>query len=274
MSYREILDDRSIAVSTSDSPDMPGLGLQKEHLRDAMGEIAKHILALGAKLVYGGDLRAEGFSKLLFELAARYRRDTKTPDKLGVTNYLAWPVHILQKPEQLEKEALDLAGAAELRLLDLNGKHLDFKERHKFAPHQPTEPEWAQGLSSMRKTMLRETDARIILGGRVDSFKGDMPGIAEEALFSLKAKQPLYIMGGFGGCARDVAEAIGIVQPTTSRDWRGRERFNDLKGTAVSNGLSADENRILANTAHVDQAIVLILRGLAKVKFSRRGKVV
>jgi hypothetical protein len=68
MSYREALSQRVIAISTSESPDMRALGLSEEHLRDAMAEIARHLLALGARLVYAGDLRAHGFSELLFEL--------------------------------------------------------------------------------------------------------------------------------------------------------------------------------------------------------------
>lgn len=274
MTYRAVLDNRSIAVSTSESPDMSGLGLQAEHLRDAMTEIARHTLALGAKLVYGGDLRAGGFSELLFELAARYRRDTSNPRELGVTNYLAWPVHIQKKAEQLEDEATGLAGTAELRLLTIDGENMALKERQKLETCEPTEAEWATGLSAMRRKMLAETQARIILGGRVDTFKGDMPGIAEEALYSLEANQPIYVMGGFGGCARDVVEAIGLLEPNGLREWPGREKFNPFKGKKLNNGLSAEENRILASTPHVDQAIILILRGLTKATLGPQGEIV
>jgi hypothetical protein len=50
MSYREVLGKHAIAISTSESPDMAALGLSDEHLRDAMAEIARHLLALGARL--------------------------------------------------------------------------------------------------------------------------------------------------------------------------------------------------------------------------------
>ena len=52
----------------------------------------------------------------------------------------------------------------------------------------------------MRRTMLAQTNARILLGGRVENYKGVMPGIAEEALLSLQVGQPLFLLGGFGGC--------------------------------------------------------------------------
>lgn len=269
VTYREVFDGKVIAISTSDSPDMAGLGLHREHLRDAMTEIARHTLALGARLVYGGDLRADGFSKLLFELAARHGRDTRERGRHSVTNYLAWPVHILQQAEQLVQAAADLEGAAELRLLDLDGNEMAMNERRKVQPQQPSESEWARGLATMRHRMIAETHARIILGGRVEGFKGNMPGIAEEALYSLEAKQPLYVMAGFGGCARDVAEEIGVLNKAMPRPWPGRDRLRAFKVTDLNNGLSADENLILASTPHVDQAIILVLRGLTR-KFKDR----
>ena len=81
MSYEEVLGQQVIAISISESHDMPALGLSDGHLRDAMAEIARHLLALGARLVYGGDLRQQGFSELLFELVSRHRRDSAEDDR-------------------------------------------------------------------------------------------------------------------------------------------------------------------------------------------------
>jgi hypothetical protein len=69
------LEGRRIAISISDTSDMGVRGLGKEHLEDAMAEIARHLLAWGAQLAYGGDLRPGGFTELLFELVNRYRRN-------------------------------------------------------------------------------------------------------------------------------------------------------------------------------------------------------
>lgn len=267
MSYQEVLGRHAIAISTSESPDMPALGLSDEHLRDAMAEIARHLLALGARLVYGGDLRQHGFSELLFELVARHRRDAdEGDDRTGVVNYLAWPVHILKPVGDLEKAAADLAGSAELVCLRLDGARLPMPERRRLAPQQPTEAEWSNGLTAMRRTMLAETHARIVLGGRVDNYKGVMPGIAEEALLSLQKGQPLFLMGGFGGCARDIAETLGLVTPwATSRSaWPGQTTFHPFSSAHLNNGLTPEENATLARTPHVDQAVTLILRGLLR----------
>jgi len=94
-----------------------------------------------------------------------------------------------------------------------------------------------------------------------------MPGIAEEALLSLQAHQPLFVIGGFGGCARDIAEVMRLLEPwTTPRlGWPGRGAFGAFTAADLNNGLTPEENATLARTPHVDQAITLILRGLMSV---------
>ena len=119
--------------------------------------------------------------------------------------------------------------------------------------------------------MLRETDARIVLGGRTEQYKGAMPGIGEEALLSLQAGQPLFVIGGFGGCARDIAESLEIIDQKMSnrRAWEGRNEFDVFSVASLNNGLSLEDNSTLATTPHIDQAIVLILRGLSRVRDRR-----
>src|SRR5258708_30592760 len=96
------LGGQTIALSISNSPDLAVLGLGKEHLDDAMTEIARHLIACGASLAYGGDLREGGFTELLFEVVNRYRLN-KDSDKILVKNYLAWPVHASMTAAQIEK---------------------------------------------------------------------------------------------------------------------------------------------------------------------------
>lgn len=267
MTYREALSQRVVAISTSESPDMPALGLSDQHLRDAMTEIARHLLALGARLAYGGDLRAHGFTELLFELLARHHRDADEGDEhISVLNYLAWPVHVQKSAAELDQYGTELAGSAALVLLALDGRRLTMPERSTMPQAQPSEAEWEQGLTDMRNVMRAETHARIVLGGRVDSYKGAMPGIAEESLLSLQAKQPLFLMGGFGGCARDIAETLGLIVPwgASRPAWPERKAFESFSSGDLNNGLTAEENATLAQTPHVDQAVALILRGLLR----------
>lgn len=262
------LEQMTIAVSVSESPEMPTLGLGPEHLRDAMVEIARHLLALGAGLVYGGDLRANGFTELLFELVARYRKfDIDVDDqRMEVRNYFAWPVHISMPAADILKIASDLEGLAEPIYLALDGKRLSTTDRVGMPIAVPTDEDWRAGLTAMRDAMSREAQARIVLGGRVDKYKGAMPGVAEEALLSLQNRQPMFLLGGFGGCTRDIAETLGLVPPSAShRDWEKRSAFGAFTERDLCNGLTLEENCILAKTPHVDQAISLILRGLLRL---------
>lgn len=268
MSYQEVLGQKTVAISISESSDMPALGLDDEHLRDAMAEIARHLLALGARLIYGGDLRQHGFSDLLFELVARHRRDVDEGDNhTGVTNYLAWPVHILQAVAELETEIAKVEDSAELVCLRIDGSELPIEERRGLPSQVPTEQEWADGLTSMRITMMSDSDARIFVGGRVKGYKGTMPGIAEEALISLKAGKPIFLVGGFGGCTRDIAETLALIQPRTTSipAWAHRTEFASFTAVNLNNGLTDEENATLAYTPHVDQAITLILRGMMQL---------
>ena len=188
-------------------------GLSLGHLREALADFAIHLLASGDDLAYGGDLRAHGFTELLFDLVARYRRPAEVRVRPPVTNYLAWPVHISMTAETLSGFEAHILGSAQLALIGRDGSRLTMEQRHSLQRHEPDESEWAEGLTRMRRIMRAETDARVVLGGRVEDYKGRMPGIAEEALLSLQSGQAVFLVGGFGGCTRDIAETLELVEP-------------------------------------------------------------
>jgi hypothetical protein len=268
MTYREPLSQKAIAISISDSAEMAGLGLGPEHLRDAMAEIARHLLAMGARLVYGGDLRAGGFTELLFELATRHHRDADVGDfRSAVVNYLAWPIYTSKPTADLKNLVAELQGLAELHFLDRKGGEVPLDAITDAQSSAPTDEEWSNSLTAMRNLLTKVSHARIVLGGRTEGYKGRMPGIAEEALLALHAGQPLYLLGGYGGCSRDIAVEIGLINTTSSEAaiWAGREEFQAFNRTALRNGLTEEENHSLAKTVHVDEAVALILRGLLRV---------
>lgn len=49
------------------------------------------------------------------------------------------------------------------------------------------------------------------------------------------------------------------------RNWRGQERIFWFLFRDLNNGLTEEENTVLAQTPHVDQAIAMILRGLFRL---------
>jgi hypothetical protein len=133
VTYQEPLSKYAVAISISESSDMSVLGLGNEHLVDAMTEVARHLLAMGARLMYGGDLRPGGFTEILFELVARYRRDADLDDeRLAVANFLAWPVHITLSSERLAELSDALTGVAELICLSADGHVISPDDRLKM----------------------------------------------------------------------------------------------------------------------------------------------
>lgn len=273
MTYQEPLATQTIALSISESDDLALLGLAPEHLQDAMAEIARYLLAQGARLLYGGDLRPGGFTQILFELVARHRRDANEGDsRLAVDNLLAWPVHMTMPTEQLKQLSGALDGLANIICLTLSGRELPFATRQELTACSATPEEWERGLSAMRYHALQVSDARIILGGKTHDFKGYMPGVAEEALYSLRARQPLFLLAGFGGCTRDLAEMLGLLPHRENRSsanrWSNHDFFKEFNANnnELNNGLSLEENRLLARTVHIDQAVTLILRGLLRLQ--------
>ena len=97
---------------------------------------------------------------------------------------------------------------------------------------ESTEIEPANAFSAMRLFMAADEDIRVVLGGKTHNYLGHFPGIAEETLYSLAAGKPVIELGGFGGCAGDVAHAL----------LRGTEPERDLTGqgyTAVMRAAAA-----------------------------------
>lgn len=274
MSYSEALADHTVAISVSDSPDLGTLGMTEAHLRDATAELARHLIALGARIAYGGDLRQGGFTEILFELVARHRRDADDGDaRSAVLSYLAWPVHIAKPVHDVERYCRELNGLASLILLDPNGEYITLDARREMATRPPRQDEWAPGLTAMRERMNADTGARIVAGGRVEGFLGNLPGVAEESRIALRDHRPLFVLGGFGGCAADIAQAIGLAENAdiAPRDWGQDGLFGKVSAEALSNGLDAQENRTLASTPHVDEAIALVLRGLLRLAGKERA---
>lgn len=257
-----------VSVSISDSPDMAVLGLGNGHLQNAACEFATYLLADDVGLAYGGDLRPGGFTEVLFELRYKYQRSADAGVKTGITNYLAWPVHASMATDELSGIMAGMRGHARLVLIGQNGKRMSVNEYQEMQPHTPDKHEWSEGLTAMRRVMCEDTDARVVLGGAVEGYKGRMPGIAEEVLLSLESGQPVFLIGGFGGCARDIAETLKLVDtwPGSRPDWPGRCQFKRYVADDLHNGLSHKENMALARTSYMNQAVILVMCGLRRLR--------
>jgi hypothetical protein len=141
----------------------------------------------------------------------------------------------------------------------------------------------------------------VVLGGKPHSFMGIMPGVIEEALFAIRRRQPLYVIGGFGGAAGLLGQAMLGQHPESltldfqqakspayaevvkvyERERTSRPALNlpavdypalvqeldayGLAGLSATNGLSEQENRELLATGSIDSALFLLMKGLSSI---------
>ena len=254
---------RNVGVSISESADMGFFGFTDAHVKDAMAGYAIYLLSSGETLAYGGDLRDRGFTRIMYEFALRYR-----PGQEAVRNYLAWPVHATMQADEVRELDEALQAFARLILVTPDGHPMPCGEHRTVPPSAVDDKAWRVGLTGMRELMCAQTDARIVLGGRLEGYKGAMPRVAEETLLALAANQQVFLVGGFGGCARAIAETLGLADRWTGScdTWQGREQFEGRTVTDLNNGLTLEENCDLASTPHVDHAITLVMTGLHRTR--------
>lgn len=265
----DALRGKQLGLSVSDSPDLGRLGLQDWHFRMTLGELARTVIIAGGSLYYGGHLQPGGITNFLIEELHRYGRRDR-PLKVC----LAWTVHRAMSQDQIaeQKELLGLFG--EIHFLSRDGDRLDGPVDEPVAD-DPSADESAHSLTGLRTYMTANTSARIIIGGKRAGFQGDMPGVLEEVLFALERKQPLYLAGGFGGAALD---AIRSLRPRYA-EWfppaqdqrilKGLERIGEAVAAeqwdGFENGLSEDENRLLAASYRPSEIAALVGRGMGRL---------
>ena len=290
------LEGLRVAISISESPDLTALGMTPLHVHQLLVTLVRHLIASGARTAYGGDLRAGGFTRALFEFAATYEAPGCVAD-----NYLAWPIGLTLAPAERSELEAPVDGVQRARLCDvpppadLVGPGRLIEDPKVFVPPADASGRyvWARNLLAMRRRMARITDARIVLGGRTTGFLGRYPGVVEEAAETIRLRRPLFVAAGFGGAAGSIWRALDGemgpgLDPTDHDDaWRDmaafynaevaaercptqgvdlpalRARFGRAGVAGLRNGLSDDENAQLAATTDATVICRLILRGLA-----------
>ena len=281
------LSDYRIGVSVSGSDECKALGFSEIHQKDITIELTRYLLVNGAQLIYGGDLRNGGYTYAFTELSFQYRKKNES-DKKHFVNYFGWPIYnVLKNSDEADfkKNRVDIIKVAP-------PPEVAEEMKYQFLPYNTPENKllWARSMTIMRSEMVKNTDARIVLGGMLSSYKGFYPGIIEEAYLTLKANQPLFILGAFGGASKFIIRAIkGESEKKLSKEIISWNRdlimlhendekmlneklcnifstFNELgiNGLCKLNGLKKDQNILLFTTLHFHEMIYNILIGLKR----------
>nr|WP_315212942.1 hypothetical protein [uncultured Flavobacterium sp.] len=287
---KTFLCDKNIAISVSDSEDIEELGFSKIHQQDMVLEITRYLIINGATLIYGGDLRAQGYTFMFSEIVEQYIY--KKENKNYYKNFFSFPIYVdMTQKHRLEfkKNGIQVVQVEppESLNVDINQFYVPNNNENLFI--------WTESLTKMRREMNVDSHARIFMGGTKTNFKGKYPGLLEEALISLERNTPTYFIGAFGGITKSIISALlNEKSEELTEEWQRKSNIKysefidfynaksgvdkiDYKNQLVflneftidklclNNGLDINENKRLFETIHLPEIIYLILKGLKKI---------
>lgn len=211
-----------IAVSISDAPDRARLGFPQSEIDRVLFSVCTSLVRNGARVLYGGNLDPDGYTfKIFRHLAGAYGTHRDEPPFIHLV-----PDVVLKStsPDDFQQRLRESAGIVESSMLNHNGElvpaSLDI----------PLDTNPQRSLTRMRIVSAQLTQGRVVMGGKMgtsnppsDRYMGTWPGIVEEAFATISAQKPIAVLGAFGGAARDLAIAMGLM-PETSRVPRGPQQ--------------------------------------------------
>ena len=238
-------EQKVIALSISyEREPMLRRGLRIEHLRELLIGLAGTLIRGGANLAYAGHWREseDNFTYELLQLISAEREDrtfastTSGPPLGWLYNHLAWPHYLLVTP-QIEAQWInscriirisqaDAAIPEPLRATD----PLTLPATDKLALNQAIVLSAARKLATTGMSLavpgmpanlhqkIPPLSARIFLGGKIRGYTGFLPGPFEEALLAFEQSVPLYILGGFGGSAGVLKDALLAAKGTRQQE--------------------------------------------------------
>ena len=251
---------------------------------DTVEEMVTFLMAGGYRVAHAGDPRSGSISARICDLAPHYGR-RKNPTRpgqevtitqkteFGVTGYCAWPVHIATPIYEVKKFEDNFGQQGIVQWLTLQGETRPYASFAKMERREPRSHEWHKGLIALRNTMAHGSLGCIVVGGSTAIGDEAMSAAAQDALVYLRKQRPLYVLGGFGGYAQDLARYLCLTEtlPPNDHTWTHVNAFNDYIGPShLHNGLDESENRTLAETDDVEAATRLVLLGLERMRSQQR----
>jgi hypothetical protein len=229
-----------------------GMGI--EHLRELLLGLARPLIQGSANVAYAGHWREtdDNFTYDLLQLINDEREEqniaaskpSAAPPVGWLYNHLAWPNYLTVTPEiearwahccRIIRVTQQLAGIPaasrvpdSLPVPDSEGATFNsaivLSAMRKLATEGMTLE--IAGIPKDERPKVPRLDARILLGGKLTGYSGFLPGLFEEALLAMEDSIPLYILGGFGGSAGALSEALLAPKrtrtPELSFEWHAQ----------------------------------------------------
>lgn len=272
--------------------------LHPDHLVRLAQDLARHLLARSATLIYGGDLRPDGFTEFILDEAAILKERIRG-DLQIIENHLAWPLYV-STPEVVSWRA---RYCQIMKTVEHDIPADVVAGVSQEVPLPPNTPEnsyvWSRCLTKMREESIASSTARICTGGKLSGYKGKMPGVLEEIVLSLNSQKPTFLLGAFGGMVGNVCSVLlkEDVPEALTEEWQVTHNsgYSDVQAIAKTHGnecdysavldtlqnqnisdmasrcgLSEDEYRKVMCSPFIDECLHLILKGLKNLPGSSR----
>ena len=267
----------TVALSVSDAPDRARLGFPSREVDRALLTVCTALIREGADILYAGSLSPDQYTfKIFRHLAGAYSAARAqppflhlVPEPIARRTAFAHLIASLRESGAVTRTRISIGG--ELVPVRASGSTLLVgpfdRERVKISDQADWDTwlishpvvEAAAAYTTARRAMVEEADARVALGGKMgvlsltnDRYEGALPGIAEEIILTLEASRPVVLLGAFGGAARDVAIALGLLGPDY-RVPRGEQQL----------GYADAMNRVMALANRIPEAVRPVLSEIA-----------
>lgn len=216
--------------------DLERYGWSELDIRTMVSYLVEAVLKRGGRIVHGTHptylpiIRTVGRQFV----AGRRVSDADKP----VVMFVVGPYVTQEEIDELRQEHSDYA------CVEVVGPCLS--EEWSTEEKQASQSSW---LQVMRERMAATIDSLVCIGGKGVRPQVPRPGVAAEADLATLAGKPVYLSAAFGGFAKQV------------REERVMSKLDYLP-----NGLTEEENAVLADRADPSDVTELVLKGLRKMR--------
>lgn len=223
-----------IGLSMALSDDLSRLGLAAEHLEMVVAEISQLILVSGGHVTYAGAIGSDApdLTTAVLDTVKKYMDQTTLESHKGITTippssgtlfHITTPCTRIRSAKELKRLVNtdeQFASTGRIDVFDADGNLINLKNAKVWRSKRPEKA--AKALTCIRQALPNLCDARLVIGGKIrphspqhpHGYTGSMPGIIEEALYTVRREQPLLIAAGFGGAAALLAHELNLPGAT------------------------------------------------------------
>lgn len=243
-----------------------------DELKRFSQSLARHLLANKHTLIYGGDLRNDGFTQFILD-EATVLRDRLQLDKLFVENYLAWPLNVKQENLKWYANYNTVVKPVSASIPD-DIKSL-IHDISTFLPPDCLENKyiWSRCLTTMREESIKSSDIRILVGGKFENYLGKMPGVLEEFLIAYKQDLVIFLVGGLGGLTKKLCISIKNrkTEEEFTEEWQinHNNAYQDLQKIASQHGKHTDYDNLKEVIENITIPILAERAGLTNEEYER-----